>query len=95
MKNEEILNAIDDVKRIFRITGNKYNDFDQEKGFDRLYKMCASMCKHLFGNDILIEKYSYLRIENKKKITITKYYLNKNYLNDLEFKCDNNPKPLT
>lgn len=78
--DKKLLGAIEDIKRSFQIRGNKYRYFDQPNGFGRLYKMTISMCKQLFGNDILITKKSTVRI-GKKIAGSVKHNLNDNFFN--------------
>jgi hypothetical protein len=57
VNDQKILGIIDDIKKCFRISGNKYTDFNKEDGYERLNKMAISICK-LFGNDILVSNLS-------------------------------------
>ena len=81
--DKNILNIIENVKKCFKITGEKYKGFNKRKGYEILYKMSISMCKHLFGNDIVVSKGHTIRI-NKKQCRIIKYNFNNKYYNNIQ-----------
>lgn len=61
--DKQILDNIDTIKKLFNIKGAKYKDFDKDGGYERLYKMTISICKQLFGNDML----NVITIDKKNK----------------------------
>lgn len=82
IEDEDLLNNIDDIKKCFKIQSDKYRDLDKRGGYRRLYKMCISICKDLFGNDILISKFKNHYSNNKKRESQI-YYFNKDYFYNL------------
>lgn len=81
--DKQILDNIDTIKKLFNIKGAKYKDFDKDGGYERLYKMTISICKQLFGNDML----NVITIDkkiNKKAKKICKYYINETYMKNIK-----------
>lgn len=81
--DRKILDVIDDIKKCFRISGKKYSDFNKEGGYSKLYKMAVGICKHLFGNDILICKLSSIKNDNQK-FSVRKYFLNTKFFDCIQ-----------
>ena len=73
IEDRELSRNIDEIKKVFRITGIKYINLDKECGYERLYKMAVTMCCQLFGDDIIKVNKKTIRINNKKT-DIRKYY---------------------
>lgn len=73
---------IDDIKKCFQIRGNKYKNFDLPNGHESLYKMTVSICKQLFGNDILISKKYKIRVKGRQ-IGSVKHNFNNDYFNGI------------
>ena len=48
-----LLENIDIIKKIFRISGKEYKDFDKIGGYGRLYNMSLSMFSQVCGNDLM------------------------------------------
>jgi hypothetical protein len=80
--DEKVLKSIDDIKKCFCIRGNKYTGFNEKYGYEVLYKMSVSICKQLFGNDLIVTKASSVKYNNIKKSTY-KHYFNNNYFDKL------------
>jgi len=51
-----ILDNIDTIKRLFRLSSNDYINFDKIGGYERLYNMSISIIRQLCGNQIIESK---------------------------------------
>lgn len=67
---------------IFRLTSTKFCKFDDAGGYERLYYMAISMCKQLFGNEIVISTQFSKRV-NGNSIKIPMYKFNDMYMKQL------------
>ena len=82
INDKNFIGNFEGIKKIFEIRGAKYKDFDKEGGYHRLYKLAVSICRQLFGNDLLnIVKYN--KKIYGKPVTIYKYFLNDIYYKNI------------
>ena len=76
-----ILDNIDTIKRLFRLSSNDYINFDKIGGYERLYNMSISIIRQLCGNQI-IESIRKRIMINDSKNRIFEYKLNLDTLKD-------------
>ncbi len=88
LNNKDIIENINNIKEIFNIRGNKYKDFDREGGYEKMYKLAVSICKQIFGNELINSKES-SKNENNKKVKVIKYCINKKYYEKIKLLCSN------
>jgi hypothetical protein len=77
------LDSLNDIRKVFRIRG-KYENLTFKGGYEKLYKMAITICKQLFGDDIIMTTNKHKRISGKR-VNIVNYNLNNLYLD----KCKN------
>lgn len=85
--DQVLLNSIEDIKHRFNIRGKKYKNFADVGGYERLYKMAISICKQLFGNNIISIKEGKIRYGTKVE-SIVKYSLNRDYFENIGYDID-------
>lgn len=77
-----ILDNIDRICNMFRLTGAKNNKFDEAGGYEKLYNIAISMCRHLFGNKIVTAIFLDKKVSGKA-LKIPMYNLNSVYMNNI------------
>lgn len=82
INNKKFIEDFEGIKRIFEIRSTKYKDFDKAGGYERLYKMAVSICRQLFGSDMLNTINVKIKL-NDRRTMIPKYYVNDFYIKEI------------
>jgi len=75
IEDKWLLENIETIKKVFRIRGKEYIDFNKEEGYKRLYDLSIVLIKNLCGSEIIDKKKKDI-IVNKERIQKIEFNLN-------------------
>jgi hypothetical protein len=75
IEDKWLLENIETIKKVYRIRGKEYIDFNKEEGYKRLYDLSIVLIKNLCGSEIIDKKKKDI-IVNKERIRKIEFNLN-------------------